>query len=1031
MQKNFKIYTASAGAGKTYALVKEYLIKCFLSNEKFPFSKILAITFTNKASAEMKARVLQKLRLFSRGKDEDFLKEISDETKISKKILQKKSRTLLFSILHNYSNFWIGTIDKFTYQVARSFSKELGISLNAELELDQEKTTDKSIDILLSKVGLDKDLTNSLVKYIQHKTDDGKSWQIELEIKNIAKNINKEHSNLFLEDLRKLNFQQFQDIKKSLASIIELFNNEVTRYAKNANENLISLAINPDSFSRSCLPNYYKKIIESNLLVKNDFEIKKTLNQRLKKEKPFYPKKISDNQKKIINDNEEKIFNDFNLLQEYIERNKSLYFLAILINKNIYSLAILKKLVLEKKRYKNNNNIVELSEFNRKINRIVKHEPIPFLYEKIGERFNHFLIDEFQDTSKLQWENLTPLILNSIANTNESCSVFGDGKQSIYRWRNSNVNQFLHLASSEKRTIEENSKGTINKQIINLKFNWRSDYNIVTFNNNLFKTCVNLAQGPIAKRLYKKSFQEIPPTRKKTKGWVRVEYLKKDNWIEENLYKTLKTVKDLKKDYQLKDIAIIVRKNTHANLIAKHLSYNNIDVISPESLLLINNKKVNVIIDALRLSINQDNQISKNNILSYFTIYYNLNLTKESLAPIEQSLKKQKIDLNFEQISKLPVFESVNKIITAFKWSDSDDSYLQSLCETIHLFQTKNSVSIVDFLSWWDENYLKQTIKIPEEINAIKILTIHKAKGLEFPIVIFPFANWEINKEPNSPKNWISLNDEFPPLPTALINMEKTVEETNYKSIFSEYKNNVELDNLNLLYVTLTRAINALYVFTSNKNENNLNKYFNHYLSTINAFNKDETSYSLGKKSAINASSDKENIENITHFTSTMWWKSLKIACSFENDWDVTSIDESSNWGLVVHKALELLNEKNSINSVVEKLICNQILPKKNASKIKTWLKSTIEIKEVKKYFFNPNTFAEKEILLKDGSSFRPDRVLIKENNAYILDFKTGKKHHSHFNQLDNYERVINQMGYDVKEKAILYLNNFEFISNW
>ena len=1031
MQNNFKVYTASAGAGKTYQLVKEYLIKCFLSNEKLPFSKILAITFTNKASAEMKVRVLQKLKLFSQGKDECFLKEISNETKISKKTLQKKSKTLLFSILHNYSNFWIGTIDKFTYQVARSFSKELGISLNAELELDQEKTTNKSIDILLSKVGLDESLTKSLVKYIQHKTDDGKSWQIELEIKNIAKHVNKEHSNLFIEDLSKINSQQFQDIKNSLTSIINLFNNNVIRHAKHANNKLVFLEIQPTSFSRSCLPSYYKKIIQSNHLTQDDLKINKTLNQRIEREKPLYAKKVSDNQKKIIDDNKEKIFNDFNLLQDYIQKNKSEYFLAVIINKNIYSLAILKKLMLEKKQYKSNNNIVELSEFNRKINNVVKCEPTPFLYEKIGERFNHFLIDEFQDTSRLQWENLIPLISNSIANTNESCSVFGDGKQSVYRWRNSNVNQFLHLANSQKRTIEKSNRETINKQIINLKFNWRSDYNIITFNNEFFNACVRLVQNPISKRLYEKSSQKIPPTKNKKKGWIRIEYLNSKNWIKENLDKTLSTVKDLEKKCQLKDIAIIVRKNKHARFIAKHLSSNNINVISPDSLLLINNKKVNIVIDILKLLINKDNQISKNNILSYFKINYNLNLTKKSSIPLTESLKEQGIDLNFEQISKLPVFESVNEIINKFKWSSCDDSYLQSLCEVTHLFQIKNSVSIVDFLNWWDENYLKQTIKIPEDVNAIKILTIHKAKGLEFPIVIFPFANWEVNKEPNSPKDWVWLNNEFPPLPTALINMEKTVEETNYNSIFYRYKNNVELDNLNLLYVTLTRAVNALYVFTSNKNENNLNKYFNNYLSAINAFNKDKTFYSLGKIHTINTNSKKGNIKKLAHFTSAIQWRNLKIAHSFESEWDINSIDESANWGLFVHKALELLNGKKTINSVVKELIISQILPKKNADKITKWLKSAIEIKQVKKYFFNSNTFAEKEILLKDGSSFRPDRILINDNDAYILDFKTGKKHPSHFNQLDNYEIAVNQMGYNVKEKAILYLNNFEFVSNW
>jgi len=1031
MQNNFKVYTASAGAGKTYQLVKEYLIKCFLSNEKLPFSKILAITFTNKASAEMKVRVLQKLKLFSQGKDECFLKEISNETKISKKALQKKSKTLLFSILHNYSNFWIGTIDKFTYQVARSFSKELGISLNAELELDQEKTTNKSIDILLSKVGLDESLTKSLVKYIQHKTDDGKSWQIELEIKNIAKHVNKEHSNLFIEDLSKINSQQFQDIKNSLTSIINLFNNNVIRHAKHANNKLVFLEIQPTSFSRSCLPSYYKKIIQSNHLTQDDLKINKTLNQRIEREKPLYAKKVSDNQKKIIDDNKEKIFNDFNLLQDYIQKNKSEYFLAVIINKNIYSLAILKKLMLEKKQYKSNNNIVELSEFNRKINNVVKCEPIPFLYEKIGERFNHFLIDEFQDTSRLQWENLIPLISNSIANTNESCSVFGDGKQSVYRWRNSNVNQFLHLANSQKRTIEKSNRETINKQIIILEFNWRSDYNIITFNNEFFNACVRLVQNPISKRLYEKSSQKIPPTKNKKKGWIRIEYLNSKNWIKENLDKTLSTVKDLEKKCQLKDIAIIVRKNKHARFIAKHLSSNNINVISPDSLLLINNKKVNIVIDILKLLINKDNQISKNNILSYFKINYNLNLTKKSSIPLTESLKEQGIDLNFEQISKLPVFESVNEIINKFKWSSCDDSYLQSLCEVTHLFQIKNSVSIVDFLNWWDENYLKQTIKIPEDVNAIKILTIHKAKGLEFPIVIFPFANWEVNKEPNSPKDWVWLNNEFPPLPTALINMEKTVEETNYNSIFYRYKNNVELDNLNLLYVTLTRAVNALYVFTSNKNENNLNKYFNNYLSAINAFNKDKTFYSLGKIHTINTNSKKGNVKKLAHFTSAIQWRNLKIAHSFESEWDINSIDESANWGLFVHKALELLNGKKTINSVVKELIISQILPKKNANKITKWLKSAIEIKQVKKYFFNSNTFAEKEILLKDGSSFRPDRILINDNDAYILDFKTGKKHPSHFNQLDNYEIAVNQMGYNVKEKAILYLNNFEFVSNW
>ena len=438
MKPNLTVYKSSAGSGKTFTLSINYIAICLTNKSKDYFKKILAITFTNKAANEMKDRILSYLKNISeKSIDQYILDELKNKTGLDEEEIFKKASIIHSKMIHNYSDLSIMTIDKFNYQVVRSFSRDFGISNNFEIELDIEKIIEPAIKELLNKIDNREDvLAKNFMSFLFYKLKSKKSTDLVSEIENFSKQVLNEKS--YISFPKKIDNEFFIDLQNKIKVSVEenkkklsLLNQKSSQYLWKNNINIDHLLKRPEIF------NFFDSMMldEKTLFQKNNTRIE----NRVKSGRIFssFGKKTFDNTKKVSISKQLLIY-----YNEYKHCSKKLN-TDILLNENIFLMKFINDIISFVEKHCEKNNIQHISNFNKLINKIIVNQPSAYIYEKIGKRYQHFLIDEFQDTSVLQWQNLLPLIVDSV-DYNKSLIV-GDAKQSIYRWRSSEVNQFIDL----------------------------------------------------------------------------------------------------------------------------------------------------------------------------------------------------------------------------------------------------------------------------------------------------------------------------------------------------------------------------------------------------------------------------------------------------------------------------------------------------------------------------------------------------------------------------------------------------------
>ena len=450
MENNFIVYKSSAGSGKTFTLVKEYLTLVLVQPSLF--RHVLAITFTNKAANEMKQRILSSLiEMAECEKFEDsnavkfLLPVIIEETGLTKETIQKNSKKVLELILHNYSDFGVSTIDSFVHKIIRSFAFDLHLPLNFEVELQTDELLSKVIDLLLNQVGSNENLTKLMVEFVQTRAEDDKNWNIEKDLFEVSKSLLKEDSQVFIEKLNELSIDDFLKINRDMIKSVRQFEKTLSKFGKEAIQIIESRGVPVEAFyyGKRGIVTYFNRFASKNFenIFPNNY-ILKTIE-----EDKWFSGKATDHDKDDINEIKDSLIQIYTQIIGFVDGQYEKYITYSEIIKNLYPVAILSTIEKLMTEYKSENNIVLISEFNKRISEVVLAEPVPFVYERVGEKYQHFLVDEFQDTSILQWQNLLPLIDNSLASANKNL-VVGDGKQAIYRWRNGEVEQFARLAGS-------------------------------------------------------------------------------------------------------------------------------------------------------------------------------------------------------------------------------------------------------------------------------------------------------------------------------------------------------------------------------------------------------------------------------------------------------------------------------------------------------------------------------------------------------------------------------------------------------
>ena len=1034
---SFTIYDAAAGSGKTFTLVKEYLKIILQANKEGYYKHILAITFTNKAVAEMKQRIISNLTSFS---EDDFLenpsdmaKAIAEEIEFSLEEIHIKSKKVITHLLHNYSSFSVETIDSFNHRLIRTFARDLKLSGNFEVSLDTKKILSEAVDLLISKAGEIPKTTKLLVDYTLEKIDDDKSWDISLDIAKASEIIFNENDAKHLKELKHKSLDDFLNFKKQLLKKHKTLVSEIKTIGKDTIELISEAGLEFSDFNRGYLPKHFQH------LANGKFDIKFNNKWQLEiGEKPLYTGgtlKKSPHIAATIDALASQFENNF-------KESKKLAYEELLIKaylKSVTPLSVINLVNQEVENIKIDQNILPISEFNQLINSEIKNQPTPFIYERLGERYRHFFIDEFQDTSKLQWENMIPLIENSIVQeyedkNNGSLLLVGDAKQSIYRWRGGLPEQFIELCNETNPFHAE-------KGVFNLPTNYRSRKEIVDFNNDFFTFASDYFGDENHKNLYQKGNQQ--KNTNKEGGYIKIEFIeasKKEETNEIYAEKVHQTITHLLENgFQEKDICILTRSRKDGISIGSFLQEEGITVVSSETLLLQHSPVVRFLISCLTLSLFPNHDEVKIDFLDF--LHEHLSVVSEKHTYFSSLLKeqdfnkylKEKLDFSFSKMHSKSIYDSFEYCIRKFRLIETADAYLYGVMDFVYDFEQKPNANKINFLEEWELQIEKMSIPISEEVNGVQLMTIHKAKGLEFPVVIFPYADLKIYED-RFPKNWFPVDKkEFNFKETLIYSSLSSIKEFGKEGekIYEKQRNTLELDNLNLLYVTLTRAEKQLYIFSKKPTKvtdkiNSYNQFFGEFLKSKQLWDDSKEVYKFGvfRKNKVKKKDSGIATLHPTFYSSPPEDHHLYVATKDAVLWE-TEASEAIDTGTMLHKMMEKISSEDDLPSVILQIENNSMLLSEEKENLKNIIPSVVNHSELNSYFkASEKVMLERKIITSEGKILIPDRLNFhKDQSVTIIDYKTGSPLKKHESQINQYGQALFELGYQVSEKILIYVS--------
>ncbi|MDF2448736.1 MAG: UvrD/REP helicase [Bacteroidota bacterium] len=1046
IQNNFIVYKSSAGSGKTFTLVKEYLklaLADLLSLSK-AYKGILAITFTNKAASEMKWRIIKALKEISSNSNAMISELVASELHITESELTRRAGIVLTEILHNYSDFSIGTIDSFTHRIIRTFALDLKLPINFQIETDSDTVFRKVISTLINNLGKDTLITNYLVQFSLSQIEDNKNWDPEQTLIDFIKEVNKEGVADRVNQLSSFHISDFEKIKKELKVVIK----EYEAFLKERGERALALinsrqlTVNAFASGGSGIYNFFVKLAalkeksEAGLFGAN---VLKTLQ-----EDKWYGGKASAGEKTAIDSIKNELNQIANDVLSYLQDNEKRYNAFSLIYKNVYAMGLVNELAKLTNEYKSNENILFISEFNERISEVVNSEPTPFIFERLGDRYRHFLLDEFQDTSTMQWQNMLPLIENSLGSGNLNLIV-GDGKQSIYRWRNADVEQFINLpyihsqnknillAEREDALIRNFGERVLNK-------NYRSESVIVKFNNALFEYLANTVLNDDFKKIYHNQKQDHKPNER---GYVSIDFPDSNDSDADTLNTALilKYIHQAIEDgYSYNDVCIIIRQNRHGSAVANFLIENGIPVVSADSLLLNNAFEVTVLLSFLRY-LNNHKDLAAASVVVQYVLDCGL-CTEENYIDFVRELNSSKtknlfgilsecaLKVDVLKLTATNLFECCLEIIDLLKLNEKNPQYIRFFLDEVLGFLQSNTSNTSLFLEWWERRTDKASVIIPEGISAVNIMTIHASKGLEFPVVITPYLAWDIEKTQSI---WVDLNEDQLELPVALITTTKAADETVFQSLAEKERQQQALDSLNMLYVDFTRAVDRLHIISpklKRKTVKNCHTWLTLFAETQEHYSPEECKVEFGmltrKDSGVDHKSGLSQLKVPTlSFTRNADIVQIKGAATYESNEEVT---RARDYGILVHFILSKINTYSDIEPVINSAVLSGDLSTDEAPKIKQEISQLLSIDSISPYYKPGVTVKnEMEILTATGEILRPDRVVIKNKDAIVIDYKTGKKNARKYHaQMQDYEYALLQLGYDSVKKVLLYIHDHE-----
>lgn len=1049
MKSNYTVISASAGSGKTYTLVQKLLMICLDSPyQQDVVRHILALTFTNKAANEMKERILQWLDKFVADDYMQCEELLAIEKKFKEKgksipldELHRRSKSTLDYILHHYSTLNIGTIDKFNSKLVRAFSYELGLAQNFNLEIQPEPFLIEAVDQMLNQIGSNKKVSEAFMDFVEYNLDNDERTNLSQILYDSAKKfVNDIHYEKLLEN-KNFDWEAYETLKNKLRRELKDLQNNSTQIAQDSINLIKNRGLEVDDFaggSKYSIAKFFHEIIRFFNKERNDFPL------------PINEVSALENFEKGASSKSKHKENDiFEILHFLIENRRTIINNQITIHKKektlhaLLPLRVNKDIQDELAKIEDEKDLVLLSKFNVLINENLKSEPSAFIYEKVGTQYAHYFFDEFQDTSALQWQNFLPLRDHTISSSGTSFTLVGDPKQSIYRFRGGDSQLMLDIINGKEETPIPATKEI-------LEANFRSAKNIVDFNNQLYQY-ISEGLDDELKVIFGEDSTQI--AKSNIDGQVRINLIEnktKEEFYDDTVYKMTQDIqKCLNNGFRFSDICILCRGNSdifnYSQLLSnQQVTYDGqqvfIKTISERGLTLNLSKTLNALIQFLNWTISPKNKKFLVLMMYYLNLSGRIKIEDFSSEMIELlsienqenilAFIKEKYNLSLDDshLPKLNLYNFIEFFINEFSVKEKEISFLLNFLEMLYGFTQNTGVTLKDFLTYWEEEGQNISIQASDNVDAIQIMTIHKAKGLEFPIVLLPmenksqdgkFTEWYDLKEANGLHsiNISGFNKDFE-------SYDEDILKFNQENIYKNF-----VDRLCVQYVATTRPVEQLFLYIQkpSKSANHLeifdfvNQKNTENMDSFDFFQVNDNQLKKQKKQE----KEKPNTMEILPFINKQnALNNITIATPSKN---YQNRKEKVRIGILIHDVLAKINHKEDLNKILEAYSLSGKITREEKKIISERI---VNLMNNEKYarFFNEKwqeIFNEREIFITNDDGelelYRPDRIIKGDEGYIIIDFKTGEEDKKYEKQIQIYQKTLEKLGKKVAETCIMY----------
>lgn len=1060
------IYKASAGSGKTFTLSVEY-IKLLIKDPQ-SYRSTLAVTFTNKATEEMKLRILSQLygiwKLLPDSKS--YIDKIKEDLDVTEEYMSERAGIALHNIVHNYSYFRIETIDSFFQSVLRNLARELDLTANLRIELNDYQIERNAVDELINSLDENSELLTWIMEYIRENMDDDKDWNVIGNIKRFGENIFREY---YKTNSKKLNerlleegfFKQYTTKLRQMRNEAEVeMQNEAAQFFDALNHN--GIEINDLNNGKNGPAGYFIKIKKG---IYNNTIVTKRLQKVLDEgsESSWVKQKSSKETQGIVRELANSTLTPLvHHAEDVRQKNWYIYGSAVLTLRHLNQLRLLNSIENKVRMMNVEQNRFLLSDTHTLLHSLIRDTDSPFIFEKIGNYLENIMIDEFQDTSTVQWQNFKVLLEECMSHGEQQGNlIVGDVKQSIYRWRSGD---WRMLNNIEREFPYLNSM----LNVCSLDTNYRSSRRVITFNNAFFKRASELeyadqksstpdtSSPEQLKKAYSDVAQKVPSFRD-NHGYVSINLLPNEDYRQQALQKTAEAVSlllDSGANYS--DIAILVRSNDIIQLIAEFFANElpDVKIVSDEAFRLDSSVSVNIIVNAMLWLTHPDNILAKAYIAKAYQTYVlekseqETNKLLATAEGIDSALPCALIDKRNDLLT-MPIFELTEQIYTLFNIGNikGEDAYLYAFYDALTDFIANNTADIDSFVEEWNDSIAAKTIQA-SAIDGIRIITIHQSKGLEFEHVVIPFCDWTLEKGNTiwcTPQ--VEPYNELPLIPVdfSASQMKGTIYEFDYNE---EHLQNC-VDNLNLLYVAFTRAASSLFVIAQRGTPSSRSYIVEQAITDIKlegssldgdpSDKKAELLFSYGELEIVETKTKKKSdniftpeVENMNvdmaTFSNKVEFKQSNKSRDFVADDDENTDDDDRKQlsyiktGKILHYLFSTINTTDDIDTSLAQLEMDGLIEESdtNIKRLRDMLHKRFSNRQVADWFssrwtlFNECTILDYDAATDTVREHRPDRVMKDEKTGevVIVDFKFGSPRPEYVEQVNRYKALTQNMGY-------------------